>query len=127
MSLERRSHSRKKMAKPYFEQLKQLIESFDLKPAQTNNMEVKHFFSGAALYSEGVIISSLSPMGLSFKLPEMEVEQLIKEGKATYLKYFEKGNVKKSYAMFQEPNLNRVERWRSYFLKAIEFNLKNHI
>ncbi len=112
------------MAKPYFEKLKLLIEKFDISEEE---IEVKHFFSGAAVYSRGVIISSLSPMGLAFKLSEKDVEKLLKSGKATQLRYFGKGNIKKGYAMFQDPNLNQIKRWKSYFLKSLEYNHENHL
>jgi len=109
------------MAKPYFEQLKMLVEKCNLGTFQSSSIEVKHFFSGAALYSNGVICSSLSPTGLAFKLPEKEVEKLIKSDKAINLKYFEKGNIKKGYATFQDPNLNHIKRWKRYFLKSMEY------
>jgi hypothetical protein len=49
-------------------------------------LEVKHFFSGAALYVNGAICASCSPAGLAFKLPELYVASLISTGRAKPLK-----------------------------------------
>ena len=67
----------------------------------------------------GVICTSWSPVGLAFKLPEEEVDKLIKSGKAKPLKYFPKGYVKKGYALFDTPESSKPNRWRTYFLNAI--------
>lgn len=53
-------------------------------------MEVKHFFSGAALYVNATICASWSPVGLAFKLPDREVASLISNGGAKPLQYFPK-------------------------------------
>ena len=84
------------MAKEYFEKLSKLIEDMGLESEISSSIEVKHFFSGAALYIGGKICASLSPVGLAFKLPENEVEELISSGNALQLKYFPKGNIKKA-------------------------------
>jgi hypothetical protein len=113
------------MAKPYFEQLEKLVKECELVGVRSNSLEVKHFFSGAALYSGGTICSSLSPMGLAFKLSDVEADKLIKSGRAVPLKYFKKGNIKKGYVMFKSPNLNQIKRWKGYFLKALEATANN--
>ena len=87
-------------------------------------LEVKHFFSGAALYANEVICISWSPAGLAFKLPESEVVELINSGKARPLRYFakgyaKKGNVKKGYVAFENPDMENNSQWQEYFLKAI--------
>ncbi len=50
---------------------------------------------------------------------EIEVARLITSGKAVPLKYFEKGRVKKGYAMFLDPEAAKKSRWKYYFLKAV--------
>ena len=107
------------MAKRYFEKLSQLVSDLELSKEVSGNLEVKHFFSGAALYVDRTICASWSPGGLAFKLSEADVEKLISSGKAEPLKYFEKGHVKEGYAMFVDPELSRKTRWKKYFLKAI--------
>ncbi len=108
------------MAKIYLEKLTQLISDLKLEDELVNQLEIKHFFSGAALYVNKVICVSWSPMGLAFKLPEHEAADLIASGKAKPLKYFEKGHVKKGYAVFENPALAKKELWKKYLLKAVE-------
>jgi len=108
------------MAKIYFEKLTRLMTDLELEKQVDVQLEVKHFFSGAALYANEVICISWSPMGLAFKLPESEVVELISCGKARPLRYFTKGHVKKGYAMFENPDMENNSQWEEYFLKAIE-------
>ena len=107
------------MAKEYLTKLSKLLTQLELK-AKNPNIEIKHFFSGAALYVGGKIRITLSPIGLAFKLPDEEVKELIKSGRASHLKYFPKGNIKKGYALFEEPDLKRPSHWKEYFINAIQ-------
>ncbi|MHB1248914.1 MAG: TfoX/Sxy family protein [Polaromonas sp.] len=62
----------------------------------------KHFFGGAALYSNNTICASLTPAGIAFKLPEHRCSTLIASGKALPLRYFDKSPVKKGYVLFPD-------------------------
>jgi len=106
------------MAKEYFNKLIALVDKLKIEEDISMPMEVKHFFSGAALYVNGTICASWSPMGLAFKLPEQEAEDLIAKGKAKPLKYFAKGHVKIGYALFEDPENRKSSTWKKYFLKA---------
>jgi len=64
-----------------------------------------------------------SKSGLAFKLSESEVDKLIASKKAVPLKYFEKGHIKKGYAMFENPEDEKLAKWKKYFLKAIQCTL----
>ncbi len=108
------------MAKAYYEKLSSLLMELDLKKEVTKPMEVKHFFSGAALYVDQTISASWSPAGLAFKLPEQEVENLINSGKAIPLKYFPKGHEKKGYALFQKPDAIKAEQLKKYFITSAQ-------
>jgi len=92
------------MAKEYLEKLADLISDLKIDGKINAKIEIKHFFSGAALYVNGKICASWSPAGLAFKLPESEVTELIELGQAKPLKYFPKGNIKKGYALFENPS-----------------------
>lgn len=105
------------MAKIYYEQLNDLVDQLDIRGLTSTTLEVRHFFSGAALYFDGAICASISPMGLAFKLPDNEVDTLIQSGRAVPLKYFLKGNIKKGYALFEAPDL-RSRKWKNYFKKS---------
>lgn len=107
------------MAKVYLEKLSQLISDLEIEDEVAVQLEAKHFFSGAALYANEAICVSWSPAGLAFKLSEAEVTKLIASGKAKPLKYFEKGHVKKGYAVFENPEAENKSMWKKYFLKAL--------
>jgi len=109
------------MAKEYFEKLSSLIHELNIEDQIDLPIEVKHFFSGAALYVDGKMCASWSPGGLAFKLSEDDVSQLIDKGKAKPLKYFPKGNIKKGYALFDNPERREPSNWTSYFLKAVQY------
>ena len=108
------------MAKAYFEKLTKLIDELNLEHEIVLGLEVKHFFSGAALYANGTICASWSPVGLAFKLPDQEVESLISRGIAKPLKYFPNGHIKKGYALFENPDDNEADQWKKYFVKAAQ-------
>jgi len=46
------------MAKVYFERLSQLISDLKIESEVSGDLEIKHFFSGAALYVNKVICAS---------------------------------------------------------------------
>jgi hypothetical protein len=108
------------MAIKYLKPLLELIDKTNIKAETDSVIEVKHFFSGAALYRNKTICASLSPVGLAFKLADDEAEILISSGKAQALRYFPKGHIKKGYALFVDPNLSKTALWKTYLLKAIE-------
>src|SRR5205809_716589 len=72
------------MAKEYLQKLSALILRLDIEKEVDCRIEVKHLFTGAALYVNKVICASWSPVGLAFKLPEKEVASLISSGKAKF-------------------------------------------
>jgi len=108
------------MAKVYFEKLKHLVSQLSFDNDIKQKIEVKHFFSGAALYIDGKICASWSSSGLAFKLPEQEVKKLINNKKAIPLKYFPKGHIKKDYVAFELPEEENPEYWEKYFMKAFK-------
>ena len=106
------------MAKEYHNKLSSLIKKLDIEKDIKKTIEVKHLFSGAALYVNKNICVTWSPVGLAFKLSEDEVNKLLSSGKALPLKYFPKGHVKKDYALFEKPEDRDPGRWRKYFIKS---------
>ena len=108
------------MAKEYFEKLSTLIYDLKIEDAVDFPIEVKHFFSGAALYANETICASYSPVGLAFKLPESEVRKLIGSGQANPLKYFANGRVKKGYALFENPDQINSQQLKKQFLMAVQ-------
>ncbi len=89
------------MAKKYLDRMIELISPLITGKFSGISFEYKHFFSGAALYANGKICMTLTPVGLALKLPEQYRESLIKEG-AKKLRYFPKAPVKKEYALLSK-------------------------
>ncbi len=106
------------MAKLYFDKMNSLLKEIKIESDVSLQLEVKHFFSGSALYANKTMFASWSPVGLAFKLPEAEVLKLINNGEAKELKYFPKGHVKKGYALFESPDNKEPKHWKQYFIKA---------
>ncbi len=107
------------MAKIYLQKLDELIKKLNLETDIDSRIEVKHFFSGAALYANQTICVTLSPVGLAFKLPEKLVNHLIKKGEAIPLKYFPKGHVKKGYVLFTKSEDINPKEYEKYFMISI--------
>jgi len=91
------------MAEKY---LKELIEVMDNVRFKDVSLECKHFFGGAAVYVNGKIRMSLTPVGFALKLPEESRKFLKKEKGAKPLRYFPKGSIKKEYVVFPKKKLN---------------------
>ena len=110
------------MAREYLRKLAALVEELGIGEQTGRHVEVRHLFSGAALYVDVRICASWSPGGLAFKLSEQEATGLISTGHGKPLKYFPQGHVKKDYVLFNSPESDDPERWREYFMKAIRFS-----
>ena len=89
------------MAQKYLEKLSILIPEL-FSENQFKEIEIKHFFSGAALYINGTIFITLTPKGLAIKLPFNMREELFKEKKAKPLRYFPKAPIKKEYVLLSK-------------------------
>ncbi len=87
------------MAREYLEKLSTFVANLDLEGLDAS-VECKHFFNGAALYVDGKICASLTPVGLALKLSEETREKLFSAEQAVPLRYFPKAPIKKDYALF---------------------------
>jgi len=109
------THRELVVARPYLEQLQQLVRDIDPGSA---DVECKHFFSGAAAYTRGHIFASLSPKGLALKLPETRCRELLSEDFAEPLRYFDNSPVKRGYVLFPEHGKLVKKRLEQYFLES---------
>ena len=87
------------MAEPYFERLTTILHESRLVKPRSVRLECKHFFSGAALYANGTIFASLTPVGFAVKLSEESRAALVRQRRGRPLRYFKGGPVKKNYAV----------------------------
>ena len=67
------------MAKEYVEKLSDLMKQITPHLSTKVDLEIKHFFSGAAVYADKRICISLTPAGFALKLPADLRDDLMKE------------------------------------------------
>ena len=87
------------MAEPYRERLATMVRLARPSNARGPRLECRHFFSGAALYVNGTICASLTPVGLAVKLPEESRTTLLRLRRARPLRYFKAGPIKEEYVV----------------------------
>ncbi|MFV1963106.1 MAG: hypothetical protein ACC658_14885 [Acidimicrobiia bacterium] len=88
------------IAEPYLTDLKRLADQWMEADDRVGVLECRHFFSGAAVYRDDKIVSTLTPVGLAFKVPAEVHDELLDSGLATPLRYFPNAPVKKNYVLF---------------------------
>ncbi len=108
------------MAKQYLDQLTALIRQATSGRFKDVNLECRHFFSGAAVYANGRICMSLTPVGFAIKLPEESRNTLLKHKGAKHLRYFAKGPVKKYYVVLSKTMLKDMRTLRHWIRVSIE-------
>lgn len=111
------------MAKEYLEKLSSLMEQATARRFKDVDIECKHFFSGAAVYADGRICISLTPVGFAIKLPENSRDLLLKEKGTKSLCYFSKGPIKKDYVVLPKAMLNDIKVLRSWVKITVEYVL----
>ena len=112
------------MAKEYLEKLSELMKRALLSKFKNVKLEIKHFFSGAAIYANGRICITLTPVGLAIKLPEKSRNTLMKQKSAKPLKYFPKGHIKKDYVILPKSMLNDMKTLRHWIKISIRYVAK---
>ena len=108
------------MAKEYLDKLTALIDKATSGTFKNISLECKHFFSGAALYANGKICISLTPVGFAIKLSEESRNALLKQKGTKPLRYFPEGPIKKDYVILPKTILNDVKIFRHWVKVCIE-------
>ena len=108
------------MTKKYLEQLSALMKQTTPGNVKGVSLERKHFFSGAAVYANGRICMSLTPVGFAIKLPEKSRSALIEQQGAKQLRYFPKGPIKKDYVVLPKAILNNTRALRRWVKASVE-------
>ena len=111
------------MAEPYLTRLRQIVDA--LRPLEIGGVMLvfKHFFSGAALYANGKIFASLSPVGLAVKLPLERRNSLIEEGNGMEFRFFPSGPIKKEYVALSEATIADEESLRELIESGVKYVL----
>jgi TfoX/Sxy family transcriptional regulator of competence genes len=87
------------MAKAYVDRLNEWMAEMIPDLSTPASLEIKHFFSGAAVYADGRICISFTPAGLALKLPKALRDELMKEEGTKSLQYFPESPIKKDYVV----------------------------
>jgi len=109
------------MAEPYRERLATLVRVARPSNAHGVRLECRHFFSGAALYANGTICASLTPVGFAVKLPETSRAALLRQRRARPLRYFRRGPIKKEYVVLSAATASEPAMIRSLLRESIQY------
>ncbi len=109
------------MADPYLNDLSRIVERLEPIPLENVTLETKHFFSGAALYANGKICASLGPLGFAVKLPEDTRQSLISKGNADEFRFFEKGPIKREYAVLSDAIIQDKKALRKLIEISVQY------
>ena len=109
------------MAEPYLERLTETIASLDISSSDEMVLELKHFFSGAALYVNGKICVTLTPAGFGLKLPQVCINQLIDVGDGKELRYFDNAPIKKEYVALSQSIMNDPDRLKTMMRQSMDY------
>lgn len=109
------------MAEPYRERLANMLRVTGLSKAPGLRLECRHFFSGAALYANGTICASLTPVGFAVKLPEQSRATLLRQRRARPLRYFRRGPIKKEYVVLPRATASEPAAIRALLRESIRY------
>jgi len=113
------------MAKAYVEKLSLLMKRAVPEDIKGVELEIKHFFSGAAVYASGKICVTLTPVGFALKLPEKYRDEIISKEGARPLQYFPQGPIKKEYALLPGSILNDNDALGFWVRRSVEYVTSN--
>ena len=113
------------MAEPYLSRLARIVNELGPQIPERATLESRHFFSGAALYTNGKIVASLSPAGFAVKLPEDTRRSLIKEGKGGEFRFFPGGPIKREYVALSESTVADQQAIRELIALGVEYALQH--
>ncbi len=110
------------MARIYLEKLQDMLGPLGGRPPAGVELEIRHFFSGAAAYADGRICITLTPAGLAMKLSEADRAAARKAGGGA-LRYFPNGPVKKDYVVLPRKIRDDRRSLRAWARKSIAYAL----
>ena len=109
------------MAEPYLERLVTMLGGARPKTSRGVRLQCRHFFSGAALYANGTICASLTPVGFAVKLSQELRAALLRERRGKPLRYFEGGPIKKEYVLLSAAVLAEPAAVRAFLRESIRY------
>ena len=109
------------MTEKYLSELKSLFQKAELAGIDNIKLGFEHFFSGAAVYANGKICATLSPVGFALKLSKPDIDSLLESKENKRLRYFPNSPIKKDYVVISDNILNNAELLSSWIRICIEF------
>ncbi len=109
------------MVQAYVEQLTDLMMRAASRKHRDVRLEIKHFFSGAAVYANGAICITLTPAGFALKLPPERRTVLLEKHGGTTLRYFPKAPIKKEYAVLPASIMDSRNALRGWVAESIDY------
>ena len=104
----------------HLERLAELLGQVRPGLASTHALEFKNVFGAVAGYVNGAIFISSGTFGIALRLPPNTLAELFKEEGVEPLRYFEKGHVKRQYAVLPSRILGDRRRLRQLVDASIE-------
>ena len=111
------------MVKAYVEELSELMKQMTLGGHKDVHLEVKHFFSGAAVYADRNICITLTPAGFAVKLSAEDRNELLQGQGAEPLRYFPQGPIKKEYVVLPARMMEDSDVLRHWVARSIGYAL----
>ena len=109
------------MVQAYVEQLTDLMKEASSRKHRDVRLEIKHFFSGAAVYANGAICITLTPAGFAVKLPAEQRTRLLEKHGGTTLRYFPKAPIKKEYVVLPDGIVTDATALRDWVAASIDY------
>jgi len=109
------------VAEPYLERLATMLREARPKTSRGVRLQCRHFFSGAALYANGTICASFTPVGFAVKLSQESRAALLRERRGAPLRYFEGGPIKKEYVVLSAATLSEPAAIRAFLRESIRY------
>ena len=111
------------MAKQYLDMLSELMADISSNLSTTANLEIKHFFSGAAVYADGRMCITMTPAGFALKLPAGLRDELLAQEGTKHLQYFPEAPIKKDYVVLPQRMLSDRDTLCFWVDKSIAYVL----
>ena len=105
----------------HLDRLTELLERVRPGLASTRALGFKNVFGAVAGYVNGAIFISSGRFGIALRLPPDTLGELFKEDGVQPLRYFEKGHVKKEYAVLPTFLLEDRRRLKELVDASIEY------
>ena len=105
----------------HLDRLTELLEQVRPGLASTHALEFKNLFGATAGYVHGAIFISSGSFGIALRLPPDTLAELFEEEGVEPLRYFEKGHVKKEYAVLPK----RILEDRCRFKKLVDASIEH--